>query len=75
MSKLNEMNSKYPSIDSTNVLQNDEMNKLLGGGDCKSCGESCKSSCSQSSRDGLTKAVDPSGLVAQPLLNELSTVV
>ncbi|GHV45706.1 hypothetical protein FACS1894180_8440 [Bacteroidia bacterium] len=55
MKTLKEISGNYPNIDSTNVLSNQDMNRVLGGDDCKNCGAGCKSGCSSSGRTGDTK--------------------
>ncbi|MGL4412515.1 MAG: hypothetical protein ACRCZM_07075 [Bacteroidales bacterium] len=50
-----EINKEFPSIVSSNILTDEELNSSLGG----ACGSSCKSSCSQSCKPGNKVPTDP----------------
>jgi natural product precursor len=56
MKKLSDINGMYPNLDSTNVLSDKDMNQVLGGDDCKSCGAGCKSGCYPGARTGTTQS-------------------
>jgi len=65
MKKLSEINGNYPNLDSTNVLQEQDMNKVLGGDDCKSCGSGCKNGCVDGNRQGTSTGHLTQDLVTQ----------